>query len=218
MTVIHRHFSTLVNRNLSYTTSGARTPETFVQEELRIQRKPPKLMKLFLITLLGIVSFGIGAVPAAEQDTRQTSSGETPASGKSSYANVSDNDKQMDRAVENAQRTLGFFMAALKAKKNGDTVFEIKKGFIDGDKVEHLWIKRVTYDGKNFHGEIDNRPNEVSNVHLGEHVTVAPRDVTDWMFLKDGKLIGGYTTRVLYARLSPEDKVEFDKQAEFKIE
>jgi uncharacterized protein YegJ (DUF2314 family) len=218
MTVIHRHFSTLVNRNLSYTTSGARTPETFVQEELRIQRKPPKLMKLFLITLLGIVSFGIGAVPAAEQDTRQTSSDETPASGKSSYANVSDNDKQMDRAVENAQRTLGFFMAALKAKKNGDTVFEIKKGFIDGDKVEHLWIKRVTYDGKNFHGEIDNRPNEVSNVHLGEHVTVAPRDVTDWMFLKDGKLIGGYTTRVLYARLSPEDKAEFDKQAEFKIE
>jgi uncharacterized protein YegJ (DUF2314 family) len=104
------------------------------------------------------------------------------------------------------------------ARKNGDTVLEIKKGFIDGDKVEHFWIKRVTYDGKNFHGEIDNRPNEVSNVHLGEHVTVAPRDVTDWMFLKDGKLVGGYTTRLLYARLSPEDKAEFDKHAEFKIE
>ena len=26
---------------------------------------------------------------------------------------------------------------------------------------------------------------------------MAPQDVTDWMFLKDGKLIGGYTTRVL---------------------
>jgi uncharacterized protein YegJ (DUF2314 family) len=53
---------------------------------------------------------------------------------------------------------------------------------------------------------------------MGERVTVAPQDVTDWMFLKDGKLIGGYTTRVLYARLSPEDKAEFDKHAEFKIE
>jgi len=175
-------------------------------------------MKLFLITLFSILSFVIRAVPAAEQDTRQTSSGETPASGKSSYANVSDNDKQMDRAVENAQRTLGFFMAARKAKKNGDTVFEIKKGFIDGDKVEHLWIKRVTYDGKNFHGDIDNQPSEVNNVHMGQHVTVAPQDVTDWMFLKNGKLIGGYTTRVLYARLSPEEKAEFDKHAEFKIE
>jgi uncharacterized protein YegJ (DUF2314 family) len=175
-------------------------------------------MKLFFITLLGILSFGITAVPAAEQETAQTAGDETAASSKSGYAKVSDSDKQMDRAVENAQRTLGFFMAALRAKKNGDTVFEIKKGFIDGDKVEHLWIKRVTYDGKNFHGEIDNRPNEVSNVHLGEHVTVAPRDVTDWMFLKDGKLVGGYTTRVLYARLSPEDKAEFDKHAGFKVE
>jgi len=124
----------------------------------------------------------------------------------------------MDRAVENAQKSLGFFMAALRAKKNGDTVFEIKKGFIDGDKVKHLWIREVTYDGKNFHGKIDNRPLEVSNVQLGQRVSVAPQDVTDWMFLKDGKLIGGYTTRVLYARMSPEDKAEFDKRAEFKIE
>ena len=174
-------------------------------------------MKLFLITLLGILSFGIRAVPAAEQDTGQTASRETTTSDKSGYAKVSDNDKQMDRAVENAQRTLGFFMAALRAKKTGDTEFEIKKGFIDGDKVEHLWIKRVTYDGKNFHGQIDNRPNEVSNVHLGQRVTVAPEAVTDWMFLKDGKLIGAYTTRVLYARLSPEDKAEFDKHAGFGI-
>jgi uncharacterized protein YegJ (DUF2314 family) len=175
-------------------------------------------MKLIFIILLGILSFGIRAVPAAEEDTSNSDDRQTIAPGHGDYSSVSDDDKQMDRAVENAQRTLGFFMAALHAKHNGDTVFEIKKGFIDGDKVEHLWIKRVTYDGKNFHGEIDNRPQDVNNVHLGQRVTVAPEVVTDWMFLKDGKLIGGYTTRVLYARLSPEDKAEFDKQAEFKIE
>jgi uncharacterized protein YegJ (DUF2314 family) len=175
-------------------------------------------MKLFLITIVGVVLFGIRAVPAAEEDTGNTARRVTSAPGGPGYAKVSDDDKQMDRAVENAQRTLGFFIAALKAKKDGDTVFEIKKGFIDGDKVEHLWITRVTYDGKDFHGQIDNRPEEVNNVHMGQRVTVAPQGVTDWMFLKDGKLIGGYTTRVLYARLSPEDKAEFDKHAEFKIE
>jgi uncharacterized protein YegJ (DUF2314 family) len=180
--------------------------------------KTPELMRPFFIAFFGILLFAIRAVPAAEQDTGQTASPATSASGKTGYAKVSDDDKQIDRAVENAQRTLGFFMAALKAKKNGDTVFEIKKGFIDGDKVEHLWIKRVTYDGKNFHGQIDNQPLEVSNVHLGQRITVAPEAVTDWMFLKNGKLIGGYTTRVLYARLLPEDKEEFDKHVEFKIE
>lgn len=175
-------------------------------------------MKSFFIGLLVIFSFGIAAVAAAQQDTEQTATGEPTASNGSNYENVSDDDKQMDRAVENAQRTLGFFIAALRAKKDGDTVFEIKKPFIDGEKVEQLWIKRVTYDGKNFRGQIDNQPNEVSNVHSGERVTVAPEEATDWMFLKDGKLIGGYTTRVLYGRLSPEEKAEFDKHAAFKTD
>jgi uncharacterized protein YegJ (DUF2314 family) len=175
-------------------------------------------MKLIFITFLGVLSFGIRAVPAAEEETGNSASRQTIAPGSGDYSSVSDDDKQMDRAVENAQRTLGFFMAALHATHTGDTLFEIKKGFIDGDKVEHLWMKRVTYDGKNFHGEIDNRPRDVNNVHLGQRVTVAPEAVSDWMFLKDGKLIGGYTTRVLYARLSPEDKAKFDRHAEFKIE
>jgi uncharacterized protein YegJ (DUF2314 family) len=185
-------------------------------------------MKLYFITLIGLISLAATVIPASAQDTAQdnasaaanqpTASGGPAVSGRPGYAEVSDNDKQMDRAVQNAQETLGFFIAALKAKKNGDTVFEIKKGFVDGDKVEHLWIRKVRYDGKNFHGQVDNHPEEVNDVHQGQHVTVAPGDVDDWMFLKDGKLIGGYTTRVLYARLSPEDKAEFDKHAEFKIE
>jgi uncharacterized protein YegJ (DUF2314 family) len=175
-------------------------------------------MKLILITFLGVLSFGIRAVPAAEEETGNSASRQTIAPGSGDYSSVSDDDKQMDRAVESAQRTLGFFMAALKAKKDGDTVFEIEKAFTDSDKVEHLWIKRVSYDGKNFHGQIDNQPNEVKNVHDGERVTVAPAEVTDWMFLKDGKLIGGYSTRVLYSRLSPEDKAEFDKHAGFKTQ
>ena len=93
-------------------------------------------MRLIFITFLGVLSFGIRAVPAAEEETGNSASRQTIAPGD--YTSVSDNDKQMDRAVENAQRTLGFFMAALHAKYTGDTLFEIKKGFIDGDKVEHL--------------------------------------------------------------------------------
>ena len=81
-------------------------------------------MKLFLITIVGIVSFGIRAVSAAEEDTGNTAARVTPAPGDPGYAKISDDDKQMDRAVENAQRTLGFFMAALRAKKDGDTGFQ----------------------------------------------------------------------------------------------
>ena len=94
----------------------------------------------------------------------------------------------------------------------------MKKCFIDGDNVEHIWIRDITWDGKAFHGRVDNKPLAVSNVHLEQRVTVTPEDLTDWMFVKEGKLMGGFTMRVLYSRLSPEQKAEFEKQADFKIE
>jgi uncharacterized protein YegJ (DUF2314 family) len=174
-------------------------------------------MKLFFAALT-IALLGAAGQGAAEEETTHMAGRSAKAPGHPGYQQVSDDDQQMDRAVENAQKSLAFFMAALRAKKDGDSVFEIKKAFVDGDKVEHLWIRGVTYDGQNFHGQINNRPLDVKNVQLGQHVTVAPPAVDDWMFLKNGKLIGAYTTRVLYARLSPEDKAEFDRQAQFKVE
>jgi uncharacterized protein YegJ (DUF2314 family) len=172
-------------------------------------------MKLLLVLICGANLITAGFSAAQETNTQNTAN--TTASGPPGYAQVSDDDKQMDRAVKNAQKNLGFFIAALKAKKGGDSVFEIKKCFVDGDKVEHLWVRRVTFDGKNFHGQIDNRPLEVKNARAGERVTVAPAEVDDWMFVKDGDLIGGYTTRVLYARLSPDDKAAFDQQSGFRV-
>jgi uncharacterized protein YegJ (DUF2314 family) len=158
------------------------------------------------------------AMHGAEQESTHLSGQENKAAGPPGYQQVEDNDKQFDRATEQAQRSLGFFIAALKAKKSGDSGYEIKKAFVDGDKVEHLWISDVSYDGTNFHGKINNKPIDVKSVRLGQSMTVAPKDVTDWMFIKNGKLIGGYTTRVFYARLSPEERAQFDKQADFKIE
>lgn len=172
-------------------------------------------MKLLLILISGAIF--IAGLAAAQNANTHNVPNTAIASEQPGYAQVSNDDKQMDRAVKNAQKNLGFFIAALKAKQGGDSAFEIKKCFIDGDKVEHLWIRRVTFDGKNFHGQIDNRPLEVKNVGAGERVTIAPAEVDDWMFVKDGNLMGGYTTRVLYARLSPENKAAFDQQSGFRM-
>jgi uncharacterized protein YegJ (DUF2314 family) len=158
-----------------------------------------------------------GACLAADETTHMSGQ-ENKVPGHPGYLNVEDNDKVMDRAVTHAQKSLGFFIAALKAKKTGDSSFEVKKGFVDGDKVEHLWIDRLTWDGKNFRGRINNRPLDVKTVQMNETVIVAPRDVSDWMFVKGGKLMGGYTMRVLYKRLSAEDKAQFDKEAKFTIQ
>ncbi|MBE7157113.1 MAG: DUF2314 domain-containing protein [Rhodospirillales bacterium] len=172
-------------------------------------------MKVLLAFFCTLLSYG--TVHAQDEGTHLAGR-ENKRPNPADYQTVADNDKPMDRAVNSAQHSLGFFVAALRAKKPEDGGFEIKKAFVDGDNVEHLWIDDVTFDGTNFHGRINNKPVVLHNVRLDQRVTVPAAEVVDWMFVKDSKLMGGYTTRVLYARMSPEEKARFDKEAEFKIE
>ncbi len=160
----------------------------------------------------------LASVGRAQDQTNHLASRANKAPGSPGYMEVKDNDKAMDGAVDHAQKSLGFFIAALAKKRSGDERFEIKKGFVDGDVVEHLWIDHLVWDGQKFRGRINNEPADVKNVHLGQSVVVNPRDVSDWMFVKDGKLMGGYTTRVLYGRLSPQQKAAFDQEAQFTIQ
>ena len=41
-------------------------------------------------------------------------------------------------AVEQARRSLGFFLAALQTKHPDDNSFEVKKPFEDGDTAEQI--------------------------------------------------------------------------------
>jgi uncharacterized protein YegJ (DUF2314 family) len=76
----------------------------------------------------------------------------------------------------------------------------------------------VTYDGTNFQGTIDNEPEMVKNVKNGQRVTVAPAEISDWMYVENRKLVGGETVRALRASLSPAERANFDKSVDFVVE
>jgi uncharacterized protein YegJ (DUF2314 family) len=171
-------------------------------------------MKRATILLLLSVSLSTAATNKASPPEVDDST----ADAKAPCQEVKDDDAMMDRAVAKARESLGFFLAALKANKSDTMDFEVKKCVVDGENVEHLWVGDITWDGKAFHGHIDNEPLDVTNVAVGRRVTVSPEDLTDWMFIKNGKLMGGFTMRVLYSRLSADDKAKFDQQAGFKMQ
>lgn len=138
--------------------------------------------------------------------------------GQPDYFHVPDEDAEMEKAVRTARESVGRFIAALKAPNAGQTGFSVKKPFKDGDKVEHIWLSDASFDGTNFRGRVDNDPVDVKNVKMGETATVAKDELSDWFYIDDGKLVGGYTIRVLYARMPPEEKKEFNAHLGFKIE
>jgi uncharacterized protein YegJ (DUF2314 family) len=131
---------------------------------------------------------------------------------------VAPDDPAMTKAIEEARSTLGKFIAAVEAPTKNQSQFSIKTPFVDGAKSEHIWLLPVTYDGKQFHGVVNNEPQDVKNVKLGDKVIIQPADVSDWMYVDDGRLVGGYTLRVLRNTLSPTERAEFDKSLPFKID
>jgi len=127
-------------------------------------------------------------------------------------------DPEMNKAMQTARDTMDTFITALRARTATQANFSVKKPFKAGEKVEHIWLSDASFDGSQFSGRVDNEPVDVKSVKLGETATVDKNEISDWFYVDDGKLIGGYTIRVLYARMSPEEQKEFNTHVGFKLE
>ncbi len=118
----------------------------------------------------------------------------------------------MNKAVETARQTVGTFISALKSPQAGQTDFAVKKPFPTGNGNEHIWLSELSFDGKNFRGRVNNDPVDAKNVKMGDMVTVGKTEISDWNFTDKGKLIGGYSVRVLYNRMPEAEKRDFLQQ------
>jgi uncharacterized protein YegJ (DUF2314 family) len=137
--------------------------------------------------------------------------------GKGDYA-VSNDDDAMKQATESARKTVKQFIAAVKNPRPGQTDFEVLKPCVEGVDVEHIWLSDVKVVGNRFQGTVDSTPRKAKRLHPGQVCSVNPDEITDWLFIENGKLVGGFTVRAHYRQLSPADKAEFKQHADFKIE
>jgi uncharacterized protein YegJ (DUF2314 family) len=55
-------------------------------------------------------------------------------------------------------------------------------------------------------------------LRLGEEIFIPTEDIVDWMIVEDGKSIGGYTIRLAYERMSPEEKERFRDAIDYSME
>ena len=131
---------------------------------------------------------------------------------------IEDRDEQMHRAVLKARRNVGVFIAALQNPATGQHDFEVKKPFVKDGEVEHIWLSHVEFSGNRFHGLVDNHPKKIRGLKFGDRVSVNPDEISDWAFVDNGKLAGGYTIRVLSENLSAERRKSFENETNVRIE
>ena len=73
-------------------------------------------------------------------------------------------------------------------------------------------------EGADFRGIVANEPEMLSKVKVGQSILVPAADVSDWMYVEIGKLVGGYSSRVLRDNLSATERAEFDKSMPYSFD
>jgi uncharacterized protein YegJ (DUF2314 family) len=139
-------------------------------------------------------------------------------SGQPAVRYVSDDDPMMAAAIEKARSTADRFIAANAAPTANQADFAVKVPVRDGEHVEHMWMIAVRHENGRLFGTINNEPLDVTTVQLGDQFQIAKNEISDWMYVDDGKLVGGYTLRALRDEMTEEDRREFDAAMPFVIE
>lgn len=112
-------------------------------------------------------------------------------------------EKEMDAAIARAQSEVDSFIAEL-AKGNG-TDFAVKVPIEDKDETEHFWLTNIVYRNGKFEGVIGNEPGIVTNVKVGQKWSAKKSEISDWLFMRDGKMYGNYTVRPLLKTMPEEE-------------
>lgn len=112
-------------------------------------------------------------------------------------------EQEMNAAINRARAELPRFLQAFKNHDGQD--FAVKVPINDGTETERFWLIDISFDGSEFSGKIGNEPGVVHNVKEGQSWKVRKNDISDWMFIKDGKIYVNYTMRPLLKRM-PADQ------------
>ncbi len=114
-------------------------------------------------------------------------------------------EQKMEQAIQESQSTFDEFLARFRNPKPGDAGFHVKVRIEDGDDAEQFWLGTLKLDKQPYSGTIDNEPGIVSNVKLGQRYNFTKDDISDWMYMSNGKMQGNRTLRVLMESMPKEE-------------
>jgi uncharacterized protein YegJ (DUF2314 family) len=113
-----------------------------------------------------------------------------------------------------ARENLTLFIERLQNPAEDEGGFRVKYPFQaeegSGFRQEHIWLTDIVLgDEGRYYGVIANQPYYVTRFHPGDRVSFFIDDISDWMYLKGGRIIGGISIKYLIEQIP-----ELDRDAE----
>lgn len=138
--------------------------------------------------------------------------GPKPAFDPLSVAPGADPDPEYMEAVAEAHETIGDFYAAYFSPRPTQSFAGLRVRFqVPGSELyEYHWTEFVDYYNGIFTVRLVDSIDLDMGQHAGHQVEVPEGDVMDWIVIQeDGTFTGGYTVRLAYERMTPEEKKQF---------
>jgi uncharacterized protein YegJ (DUF2314 family) len=133
-----------------------------------------------------------------------------------SVVSVTATDDEMNEAIACAQASLDQFFENLANPEAGQQSFLLKVRFEINGEIEHIWLADLTVSGLEMSGTVANEPRSV-DLKFMQAVSFAPAQITDWMYLENGFLVGGFTTKAIRSTLSAHERARFDAAIPYKF-
>lgn len=131
--------------------------------------------------------------------------------GDHGVIDFSKTDPAMESAKAKARASIETFWTAYAAPRANETGFALKVGFpTHGTSTEHIWISDVKRAGAGrYTGRFANQPRDLEGKQAGDAVEFSESQISDWMFLRDGKWVGAETVRPMIARMPKEMAAQY---------
>ena len=111
----------------------------------------------------------------------------------------------MNAAIANARDTLPTFWASYDAPQPTEYGHCLKVRFAVDGYVEHIWVAEVKKlpDG-NYSGRFSNEPDHLAG-NMFDQAEFTQADISDWMFMRNEKIVGMETIKPLFKSMPKED-------------
>jgi uncharacterized protein YegJ (DUF2314 family) len=108
-----------------------------------------------------------------------------------------DDDAEMTAAIAKAREALPQFWQTFEKQDQGESGFALKLKVTDARGTEHFWVTNLERNDGKMMGTVNNDPQTVASVKLGQRVEIREADISDWLYLRDGKIVGNHTLKPL---------------------
>jgi uncharacterized protein YegJ (DUF2314 family) len=130
----------------------------------------------------------------------------------SAVIEVEQSDKELERIADNAQRALPTFFRNLTRPEAGADNFYVKYPLTDDDgNIEQVWLGNVHLNGGIYFGRLANTTKRLES-RKGGSIIIDTDKITDWMYIQDGKIIGGRSIKYLLEKIPETQRSEGQKK------